>query len=230
MSQPLLRAIDLKRHYKRGPQWVKALDGVSLEIRHGELLAVVGSSGSGKSTLLNLLAGLDSPSAGVVELEGRPLADFSSRELSAYRARRVGMIFQAFNLIPHYTAAENVALALAFTGAPRRERGALAQKQLSELGLAERADHRPADLSGGEQQRVAIARALVARPEILFADEPTGNLDQDNSEQIAEFLRRFCEEGGAVVMTTHDLDLAARYAHRHLRLDYGVVVGEGGTP
>ena len=230
MSELRLRCIDLKKHYERGPQTVRALDGVDLDLRAGEMLALVGSSGSGKSTLLNLAAGLDSPSGGRVEVGGRALGSMSPRELAAYRAERVGMIFQSFNLIGHYSALENVALALAFNGTPRAGRGEIAARQLAALGLDARADHRPADLSGGEQQRVAIARALVTGPDLLFADEPTGNLDQENSEQIAELLATLCVEGRSVLMTTHDLELAERYAHRILHLSYGRIDDERELP
>jgi len=221
-----LRCVKLSRHYRRGSQVLRALDGVDLELRPGEFLALVGASGSGKSTLLNLAAGLDRPSEGRVEVDGRDLAARSPREIAEYRARQVGMIFQSFNLIGHYTALENVALALAFADVPRAKRKGLALERLAENGLGERAEHRPADLSGGEQQRVAVARALVSDPELIFADEPTGNLDRDNSEQIASLLAALCAEGRSVLMTTHDLDMARRHAGRIVRLDYGRVIGE----
>ncbi len=230
MSDAWLSCFDLKRHYERGPQTVRALDGVSLELREGELLALVGSSGSGKSTLLNLVAGLDRPSEGSVVFQGRTLSELNQRDLASYRARNTGMIFQSFNLIGHYSASENVALALAFTGIPYGQRAKIARAQLVELGLAERMDHHPADLSGGEQQRVAIARALVTDPALIFADEPTGNLDQDNSEQIVELLAGLCLDGRSVLMTTHDLELAGRYAHRICRLNYGRIEEERELP
>jgi len=229
LSHPLLICRDLARHYERGPQTVRALDGVSFEVEQGEFLALLGASGSGKSTLLNLLAGLDRPSAGRIELEGRDLSAFSRRELAAYRAHRVGMVFQAFNLLPQYTARENVALALVFDGSHHGERRELAAAMLERLGLGERMDHRPADLSGGEQQRVAIARALVSRPDLLFADEPTGNLDQENSARISELLAEFNREGLTVVMVTHDRSLAGNSARRILELEYGRVVDERRT-
>ncbi len=222
----LLRCVDLTRHYRRGPQTVRALDGASLEIQRGEFLALLGASGSGKSTLLNLLAGLDRPSAGEIYLEGRPLGEFSRSELSAYRARRVGMIFQSFNLLPQYDALENVALALQFDGSSRGDRKSRARAMLDRLGLADRLDHRPVDLSGGEQQRVAVARALVGRPDLLFADEPTGNLDQANSDRIAELLAELGEEGLTVIMVTHDRELAEASSSRILELDYGRITAE----
>ncbi len=225
----LLRCVDLARHFQRGPQTVRALDGASLEIQRGEFLALLGASGSGKSTLLNLLAGLDRPSAGEIYLEGRPFGEFSRGELAAYRARRVGMIFQSFNLLPQYDALENVMLALQFGGVPRSERRPRARAILERLGMGDRLEHRPADLSGGEQQRVAVARALVGKPDLLFADEPTGNLDQANSERIVELLAELGAEGLTVVMVTHDQDLAERGSSRILVMDYGrITVDRGG--
>lgn len=223
-----LSTVDLSRHYRRGPQTVKALDGVSLEIGHGEFLGVVGSSGSGKTTLLNLLAGLDTPTTGSVQLEGAPLTGMSRRQLAAYRAHKVGMIFQSFNLISHYTALQNVETALYFNGTPPRERHRLATAILEQLGLTDRMSHRPADLSGGEQQRVAVARAIVKKPEILFADEPTGNLDYENAEQINSLLASLNRDGLTVVMVTHNKEMAEQYTHRTIRLQYGRIV-EGGV-
>jgi putative ABC transport system ATP-binding protein len=226
----------LCRYYKRGRSEVRALDGVDLAVGKGDFLGVVGASGSGKSTLLNLLAGLDTPTAGFIEIGSRRLDHLSRRELAAYRADSVGMIFQSFNLLSHQTALKNVELALYFSGAPRRERRTRAREILDRLGLADRLDHRPADLSGGEQQRVAIARALVKRPEILFADEPTGNLDQDNSTSIVRLLADLNREGLTVVMVSHDLEMARGSAGRIVRMNYGRIVngdptdpGEGGA-
>jgi putative ABC transport system ATP-binding protein len=158
--------------------------------------------------------------------EGTALSSLSRRELAAYRARRVGMIFQTFNLIPHRTALRNVELALYFNSTPARHRRPRAAQMLERLGLADRLDHRPRDLSGGEQQRVAIARALVKEPEILFADEPTGNLDQDNTLEIARILTELNGQGLTVVMVTHDLELARKCAQRIVRMNYGRLSGE----
>ena len=155
---------DLYRIYRRGPSEVRAVDGVSLTIARGEFLGVVGASGSGKSTLLNLLAGLDTPTSGRITVDSMPLSELSRRQRAAYRARQVGMIFQSFNLIAHHTALDNVALALCFDDTPRSDRRRRAGEMLERLGMGDRIDHRPADLSGGEQQRVAIARALVKKP------------------------------------------------------------------
>jgi putative ABC transport system ATP-binding protein len=188
---------------------------------------VVGASGSGKSTLLNIMAGLDTPTSGKVEIENKSLYALTRRELAGYRAHKVGMIFQSFNLIAHYTALQNVETALYFNQTPHRERKAQAAAILDKLGLSDRLTHRPADLSGGEQQRVAIARAIVKNPEILFADEPTGNLDSDNALQIMQLLKELNQGGLTIVMVTHNLEMASEYAHTVVRMHYGRLV-EGG--
>jgi putative ABC transport system ATP-binding protein len=199
-----------------------------MDVRRGEFMCVVGSSGSGKTTLLNLLAGLDTPTSGTVHFDGTALTALSRRQLSAYRARKVGMIFQSFNLIPHYTALQNVETALYFNGASPRERRECSRAILEKLGLADRLTHRPADLSGGEQQRVAVARAIVKNPEILFADEPTGNLDLENAQQITALLSALNREGLTIIMVTHNLDLAQQFSHRTIRMQYGRVIA--GSP
>lgn len=221
---PLIRTTDLCRYYRRGPQTIHAVDQVQLEIQAKEFVAVVGSSGSGKSTLLNLLAGLDTPSQGAIEFEGTSLGNMSRHELAEYRAHKVGIVFQSFNLIHHRTALENVELALYFNSVSRRTRQTQAAEILDRLGLADRMTHRPADLSGGEQQRVAIARALVKKPRILFADEPTGNLDQENAKQIVALLGQLNQEGITVVMVSHDYELARAHAHRIIRMHYGRII------
>ncbi len=225
-----IRALDLCRYYRRAHYEVRALDGVTLGIGKGDFVGIVGSSGCGKSTLLNLLAGLDTPTNGQVEVEGRSLFAQTRRELSAYRAKKVGMVFQTFNLISHYTALQNVEAALLFDGTPRRERRSRALAILDQLGLSGRITHRPADLSGGEQQRVAIARAIVKRPEVLFADEPTGNLDHDNAQQIVELLAELNRSGLTVVMVTHNMELARQYAHRTVHMNYGKLAEETINP
>lgn len=231
-STHLLSATDLCRHYRRGQHLVRALDGVSLTIDRGEFLGLVGSSGSGKTTLLNLLAGLDTPTSGSLEIDGVSFSSMSRRQLSSYRANNVGMIFQSFNLIAHYTALQNVETALYFINTPPKERRRLASSALEQLGLADRFTHRPADLSGGEQQRVAVARAIVKKPEILFADEPTGNLDFENSNQIASLLTSLNRDGLTIVMVTHNLEMARTNAHRSIRMHYGRILdhvdGTGG--
>lgn len=231
MDTPLwLCTVDVRRYYERGRQVVRALDGVSLTIGRGEFLGIVGSSGSGKTTLLNLLAGLDTPTSGTVEIGGVALTSMTRRQLSAYRARKVGMVFQSFNLISHYTALQNVEMALVFNGTHPRDRRRLALAALEQLGLADRTAHRPADLSGGEQQRVALARAIVKKPEILFADEPTGNLDYDNATQIVSLLSTLNRVGLTIIMVTHNLSLAERYAHRMIRMDYGRIADGDHSP
>ena len=219
-----LHTADLCRYYKRGPQLVRALDGVSLDVDRGEFLGIVGSSGSGKSTLLNLLAGLDTPSSGSVEFGGSALSGMSRKQLAGYRAFKVGMIFQSFNLISHYTALQNVETALYFNGTRPRDRRGIAMEVLEQLGLGDRISHRPSDLSGGEQQRVAVARAIVKKPEILFADEPTGNLDYENARQIAQLLTTLNRDGLTIVMVTHNIDMAQECSHRTIRMQYGKVV------
>jgi putative ABC transport system ATP-binding protein len=216
-----IRTHQLARYYQRPRHEVRAVDGVDLSIGRGEFLAVVGASGSGKSTLLNLLAGLDTPTSGYVEVSGQRLDELSRRELAAYRARRIGMVFQSFNLLPHHSALGNVEMALYFDDTPRAERRRRAAAALERLGLGERLDHRPVDLSGGEQQRVAIARAVVKRPEILFTDEPTGNLDLENSDAIARILKELNREDITVVLVTHDVEMAAKVAGRVIRMHYG---------
>lgn len=227
-SDITLRTIDICRFYRRGPQTVKAVDGVDIEVKKGEFAAIVGSSGSGKSTLLALLAGLDTPTSGVLEVDGISLQSLSRKELAAYRANRVGVVFQSFNLIPHYTALRNVEMGLYFNQTPYRERRRIAGDMLDRLGLGDRIDHRPADLSGGEQQRVALARALAKQPDILFADEPTGNLDEENSAQVASLFDELSGRGLTIVLVTHDMALARKHAHRLVRLSYGRVVTETG--
>jgi putative ABC transport system ATP-binding protein len=226
MSDSLLRAESICRYYQRGPHTVKAVDGVDLEIKPGEFIALVGSSGSGKSTLLNILAGLDQPTSGSLLIGKRQLDEMSRRDRARYRAHGVGMIFQSFNLVPHLTAQGNVELALLFNNTPKKERKERAAEILSRLGLSDRLDHHPADLSGGEQQRVAIARALVKKPDLIFADEPTGNLDQENSNDIAALLKEQHASGLTVVMVTHDLNLAQSVSQRIVRMDYGHIAGE----
>jgi putative ABC transport system ATP-binding protein len=220
---PWIRTHRLCRYYGRAEREIRAVDEVDLAVGRGEFLAVVGASGSGKSTLLNLLAGLDSPTSGHIEVGDERLDELSRRRLAAYRARRAGVVFQSFNLLPQHTALRNVEMALYFDDTPRRRRRDLAVAALERLGLGDRLHHRPVDLSGGEQQRVAIARALVKSPEVLFVDEPTGNLDQENSDEISKILAELNRGGMTVVMVTHDLDMARRIAGRIVRMHYGRV-------
>jgi putative ABC transport system ATP-binding protein len=227
---PHIRTVNLSRIYTRGKSVVRALDNVSISINRGECLSIVGSSGSGKTTLLNLLAGLDTPSNGTVEVDGVELLHRSRKEISNYRASKIGMIFQSFNLIQHYTALENVEAALLFNQTSPKERRVLAMATLDQLGMTDRMLHRPSDLSGGEQQRVAVARAIVKKPEILFADEPTGNLDLENATAIADLLSRLNSDGLTVVIVTHNLDLAEQYTDRTIKMQYGKVVSSTLSP
>jgi putative ABC transport system ATP-binding protein len=223
-----IRAENLCRHYAMGDSVVKALDGVSLEVRTGERVALLGASGSGKSTLLHLMAGLDRPTSGTLEAQGRDLAGMSAEELAAHRRSTVGMIFQAFHLLPRMTLEENVELPLRLAEVPREERPARVREALERVGLSARAAHRPGELSGGEQQRAAIARALVNRPSILLADEPTGNLDSRNGEEIIRLLNKLNETlGMTVVLVTHEQKLATNFAQRMLVLSDGRLAAEG---
>ncbi len=221
---------DLAKHYQMGEAVVRALDGVTLSVGRGEFLGLLGTSGSGKSTLLNLIAGLDHPTSGTLQVFGQNLGAMSRPALSLHRRANVGMIFQSFNLISTMTALENVALAMMFAGVPRAERDRRAHARLDEVGLGGRELHRPKELSGGEQQRVAIARALANDPHILLADEPTGNLDSRTSQEILALLHELNASGNrTVIMVTHDPALAAKYAHRTLTLSDGRIVSEAGA-
>jgi predicted ABC-type transport system involved in lysophospholipase L1 biosynthesis ATPase subunit len=226
-AETVVRATDVVRSYGTAASEVQALRGVSFEVRRGERVALLGKSGSGKSTLLHLLAGLDRPSRGRISIDDCELSSLSSRDLAAYRLTRIGMIFQAFNLIASKTALENVELPLVFAGVGRRQRQCRATEALDAVGLAQRVHHRPAELSGGEQQRVAIARALVNQPDLVLADEPTGNLDSDTSAGIIQVLMMHLDRhGSTLLMVTHDEELAQRCADRTLRLRDGRLDGE----
>jgi putative ABC transport system ATP-binding protein len=228
MSEAILETRAISKHYQMGSTTVAALDGVSIAVREGEFVALQGTSGSGKSTLLNVLGGLDHPTEGEVIYDGRSLAPLDKREMARYRRHAVGMIFQNFNLIPTMTAAENVSLALAFGGVRGRARDERTRALLERVGLGARMEHRPAELSGGEQQRVAIARALANRPRVLLADEPTGNLDSTRAEELLALLRGMVERDRlTVLMVTHDRDLAARFADRTIHMKDGKVRDEG---
>jgi putative ABC transport system ATP-binding protein len=212
---------EVAKFFERGSTTVRALDGIDLEIEAGEFLALEGPSGSGKTTLLQLLGALDRPSAGTVFFEGRDLAKLPDSQLATLRLRSFGFVFQQFNLIPTLTALENVEVKLAPVGGGREK----ALQMLGEVGLAERADHLPAHLSGGEQQRVAIARALSVEPRVVLADEPTGNLDSATGGEIIELLAGLAaEHGSTVIVATHDAGLAAR-APRRLAMRDGKFVG-----
>jgi putative ABC transport system ATP-binding protein len=226
----MLQTDSLQKHYPMGNAVVRALDGVSISIKAGEFVGLLGPSGSGKSTLLNLIAGLDRPTGGTLHIFDRNLAGMSRTELSVHRRTNVGIIFQSFNLISTMTARENVTLAMMFAGVPRGDRESRAAALLESVGLGARPDHRPKELSGGEQQRVAIARALSNHPHLLLADEPTGNLDSRTSQEIMQLLRELNErEGKTIIMVTHDPALAARCAHRTITLLDGAVVSDSAS-
>ena len=222
----VLEANQVKKQYQMGEVTVSALDSVNVVVNKGEFVAIMGPSGSGKSTLLHLLGGLDNPSDGEITLAGQPLSRLSDNEITVVRRRKVGFIFQFYNLLPTLTAEENVGLPLLIDGQNLDKHKAKIEKLLGLVGLVDRKHHKPDQLSGGQQQRVAIARAFVNDPEIVLADEPTGNLDSKSGTAILELLRKTCVELGAtIVMVTHD-PRAASYADRVIFLKDGQIVRE----
>ena len=226
-----IRTEQVSRHYQMGNILVRAVDGVSLSIEKGEFTALLGSSGSGKSTLLNLMAGLDRATSGAILAHDRNLADMTPDELANHRSHTVGMVFQAFNLLPRMTLEENVELPLRLAEVDRKERSLRVHDAIKRVHLAARLTHRPTEMSGGEQQRAALARALVNRPTILLADEPTGNLDSATGDEIMRLLREINESlGMTIVMVTHERPRAAEFAHRLLQMKDGKLVNEGGRP
>lgn len=226
-STTAIRSQNLCRHYRMGETVIRAVDGVSLEVPAGEFVALLGSSGSGKSSILNLIAGLDRPTSGSVLVQDRDLAKLSREELAKYRLHVVGMVFQSFNLIASMTLAENVELPLRFAEVDRGKRDTMARDALERVGLKARMHHRPSELSGGEQQRAALARALINRPQILLADEPTGNLDSRTGTEIMNLVQCFNQDlGMTVVMVTHERALAERYAQRMIFLADGKLVDD----
>jgi putative ABC transport system ATP-binding protein len=217
----------LVRHYRLGQSTIRAVDGVSMSIQKGDFAALLGASGSGKSTLLNLIAGLDRASSGSIAVEGQNLAELGPALLARYRRHTVGMVFQSFNLVATMNLAENVELPMRFAEVERGERSARVREALNQVGLGARMEHRPSEMSGGEQQRAALARALVNRPKVLLADEPTGNLDSKTGTEIMNLIRELNQSlGMTVIMVTHERDLAERYANRMIFLGDGKLVGE----
>ena len=227
MSDTLLIAHDLRREYHMGEELVRAVRGVSLHVERGEYLAIVGPSGCGKSTLLNLIGGIDQPTAGTVTIDGARIDLMSDSEVTRFRLRHVGFVFQRFYLMPALTAIENVELPMAEAKTPRVERVRRARELLAYVGLAERSDHRPAQLSGGEQQRVAIARALANKPQLLVADEPTGELDAKTGAEMIALIAQVNRDGTTIVVVTHDEELA-RAARRLVHMRDGVIVDDSG--
>lgn len=225
MSNHLIEVKNVYKIYNPGENEVRALDGISVTIDHGEFVAIVGHSGSGKSTFMNMLGCLDTPTSGDYYLDGVNVAGMTDDELSDIRNKQIGFIFQGFNLIPSLTAQENVELPLVYRGMPAEQRRQLAEEALTRVGMEHRMNHRPSELSGGQQQRVAIARAIAARPPIIMADEPTGNLDTRSGEEVMKILRELNEEGRTIVLITHDNDIA-RQATRAIRIIDGKVVSD----
>src|SRR5580658_8373483 len=218
------------RHYQMGETLVRATDNVTLDSGAGEFVALLGSSGSGKSTLLNLMAGLDRPTSGAIFAHDRNLADMTADELARHRSHTIGIVFQAFNLLPRMTLEENVELPLRLAEVDRKERATRVREAVQRVHLEPRLTHRPAEMSGGEQQRAALARALVNRPTILLADEPTGNLDSATGDEIMLLLREINESlGMTIVMVTHEHLRAERFAHRLLQMKDGKLVSDGAS-
>ncbi len=223
-----IRTDHVTRHYPMGSALVRAVDDVSISVQPGEFVALLGSSGSGKSTLLNLIAGLDRPTSGGIYAHERNLAEMNSEELAKHRSHTIGMVFQAFNLLPRMTLEENVELPLRLAGVDRAERAPRVHQAIHHVKLGARLTHRPTELSGGEQQRAALARALVNRPTILLADEPTGNLDSATGEEIMNLLREINESlQMTMVMVTHEQPRAERFAHRMILMRDGKLVSDG---
>lgn len=222
MIEPLIRVRDLCKVYNPGENEVRALDHVDLSIDKGELVGIIGHSGSGKSTLMNMLGCLDVPTSGNYYLNGKDVSNMTDDELSDVRNVEIGFIFQGFNLIPNLTAKENVELPLIYRGVSKKEREDLAVESLKAVGLEHRMDHKPSEMSGGQQQRVAIARAIAARPPVILADEPTGNLDSRSTQEIMEVLKELHRSGRTVILITHDDEIAAQ-VNRVIRIKDGKV-------
>lgn len=225
-----VRAEHVSRHYEMGASVIRAVDDITLDVHTGEFVALLGSSGSGKSTLLNLMAGLDRPTGGAIFANGKNLSEMNSLELARYRSKTVGMVFQSFNLLPRMTLEENVELPLRLAEVDRADRGKRVADALERVKLDKRLTHRPSEMSGGEQQRAALARALVNRPTILFADEPTGNLDTGTGETILQLLKEIQGNlGMTIVMVTHERPLAEKFADRIVTVADGKLVSDGVT-
>ncbi len=225
----LIEIRDVAKVYKVGQEEVRALDGVSVSVEKSEYLAIMGPSGSGKSTLMNIVGCLDTPTSGSYLLEGQEIRDRSDDELAAIRNRRIGFVFQTFNLLPRADALHNVELPLIYAGIPARERRERAVESLRAVGLLDRMHHKPSQLSGGQRQRVAIARALVIGPSIILADEPTGNLDSRTGEEILEAFGHIHGGGNTIILVTHE-DYIARHAHRVIRIRDGRIESDERVP
>lgn len=225
-EKPMISVRKLRKVYTMGQEHVIALRNIDLDIPAGEVCCIFGTSGSGKSTLLNQLAGLEKPSRGVVRIGGVPISQLSENELAAFRQKHIGFVFQSYNLLPELTAAENVAMPLMFKGVPPEIRLREAKKMLCRVGLKDRMDHFPNQMSGGQQQRVGIARAFVTRPEVVFADEPTGNLDSKTTKEVMRMIRGFAKRfHQTIVLVSHDPEMT-EYADRIVTLIDGEIVSD----
>lgn len=222
MSEWLIEAHGIAKSYKMGQEVIRALVSVDIQVKRGEYVAFMGPSGSGKSTLMNIVGALDTPSSGRYILNGNDVSTMSESDLATVRNKEIGFVFQTFNLLPRYTALENVALPLVYAGYSKKERNEKALKALQDVGLGDRSSHKPNELSGGQRQRVAIARALVNNPSIILADEPTGNLDTKTSYDIMALFKELNQKGNTIIMVTHEEDIAA-YARRIVRLRDGMI-------
>ena len=222
----VLKAEHLTKVYGSGENEVRALDDVSFYIQRGEFVAIIGPSGSGKSTLLNQLAGMEKPTKGGVRIAGVPISRLDERQLAEFRQKHLGFVFQSYNLLPNLNAIENVAMPLMFRGVPKRKREMIARAMLKRVGLGKRMNHYPAQMSGGQQQRVGIARAFAARPQVVFADEPTGNLDSKTKTEVMDMICSFARDfNQTIVLVTHD-DNMAQYADRIVTLLDGRIIGD----
>ena len=228
-NKEVIRIENLYKIYQLGSQQVNALDGVSLSINKNDYLAIMGPSGSGKSTMMNILGCLDTPTSGRYILGGTDVSQMEDGELADVRNKQIGFVFQSFNLLPRYSALENVALPLIYSGLPANERREMAVKALETVGLADRMDHKPNELSGGQRQRVAIARAIINNPTIILADEPTGNLDTKTSVEIMNIFEKIYSQGNTIILVTHEEDIS-RFARRIVRLRDGKIESDQINP
>ena len=228
-NSEVIRIENLHKTYILGTQQVNALDGVSLSIRKNDYIAIMGPSGSGKSTMMNILGCLDTPTSGKYILGGTDVSQMEDSDLADVRNRQIGFVFQSFNLLPRYSALENVALPLIYCGTPEKERISLGTKALEVVGLSDRMDHKPNELSGGQKQRVAIARAIINNPTIILADEPTGNLDTKTSVEIMNIFEKIWRQGNTIIIVTHEEDIS-RFARRIVRLRDGRIESDTENP